>query len=60
MVATNEVYDDRNTLLPKGAYENLPVVRNDEVNIINGLKTLLGARDDEIMLLKDKSHAEFD
>ena len=60
MVATNEVYDDRNTLLPDSGYSNLPDVRKDESKIIKGLKTLLGARDDEIVILRDKSYAEFE
>ena len=34
VVATNEVYDDRNALLSSGGYANLPVVRNDENNIV--------------------------
>ena len=57
MVATNEFYEDRNSLLPNGGYPNLPVVRKDENNIIKGLKTLFGARDNEIVTLRDKSFA---
>ena len=60
MVATNEIYDDRNALLSNSSYPNLPVVRNDEEKIIKGLRTLLGARDDEIWTLRDKSYAEFE
>ena len=59
MVATNEVYEDRFSLLPNSGYPNLPVVRKDEEKIIEGLRTLLGERKNQIIVLRDKSHAEF-